>query len=88
MDDLLKQIGITKTGNVSDDGCYVIDFDDYDDWSRAQSKLERTELVEEAADTSNIGEDFQSLQYVNDEYTITMNADFDANEYQLIVREN
>ena len=42
MDDFLREIGITQKGNISDDGCYVIDFDDYDDWVKAQSRLERS----------------------------------------------
>ena len=88
MDDFLKSIGISTQGNVSDDGCYVIDFKDYDDWVRAQSKLERSNEIEELSDTSNIGEDYQSLQYGNDEYSITLNADLDSDKYQLICREN
>ena len=88
MDDFLREIGITQKGNISDDGCYVIDFDDYDDWVKAQSRLERSNIVYELTDTSNIGEEYQSLQYVNDEYSITLNADLDADKYQLICKEN
>ena len=49
---VLKELGITQKGNVSDDGCYVVDFNDYDDWVKAQSRLERSNLVDELTDTS------------------------------------
>ena len=88
MDEFIKSLGIMKKGNISDDSCYIIDFDDYGEWAKAQSKLERSNIIDELTDTSNIGEDYQSLQYVNDEYSITMNADFNSNVYQLICKEN
>lgn len=88
MKDFLEELGITQAGNISDDGNYVVDFNTYDDWCKAQSKLERSDLVDEDENSSVVGEENQSLQYIGDEFTITMAADLDADEYQLIVREN
>ena len=88
MKDFLREIGITKNGNMSDDGCYIIDFDNDTEWSKANSILDKSNLVDEEEDSSNVAIEAVTIQYVGDDYTITMMADFDSDNYRLICREN
>ena len=88
MDEFLKSLGITDKGNISDDSCYVIDFEDDVAWSKAYSKLDKSNEVEEEEDSTNVTMESSTVQFVNDEYTITMKADFESDTYQLICREN
>lgn len=88
MKDFLEEIGITNSGNISDDGCYVIDFKNDIEWSKAYSKLDKSDLVDEEDDSTNITMESSTVQFVGDEFTITMTADFESDIYKLICREN
>lgn len=87
MEEFLNEIGIVQKGNISDDGCYVIDFASDREWSQAQSKLDRSDLVAEEEDSTVVSMETVVLQYVNDEYNITLSADFNADQYRLVMRE-
>lgn len=88
MKDFLEEIGITNSGNISDDGCYVIDFKNDIEWSKAYSKLDKSDLVDEEDDSTNITMESSTVQFVGDEFTITMTADFESDIYKLVCREN
>lgn len=88
MKEFLETIGITQSGNISDDGCYIIDFKNDLDWSKAYSKLDKSNYVEEEEDSTNVTLESSTVQFVNDKFTITMVADFESDIYKLICREN
>lgn len=88
MKEFLKNIGILESGNISDDGCYVIDFKNDIEWSKAYSRLDKSSEVEEDEDSTNVTMESSTVQFINDTYTITMKADFESDTYQLICREN
>ena len=88
MKEFLDSLGISDLGNMSDDGCYIIDFKSDLEWSKAYSKLDKSDMVEEEEDSSNITMESSTVQFVNDEYTVTMIADFDSDIYKLVCREN
>lgn len=88
MKDFLESLGITNSGTISDDGCYIIDFKNDTEWSKAYSKLDKSDKIDEDEDSTNVTFESSTVQFINEEYTITMLADFDADTYKLVCREN
>lgn len=88
MEEFLKSIGITDEGNFTDDGSYVIDIDGSNNYGKYVSKLDRCDELEEDAESSQITDGPGSIQYVNDEFTVTLLSDFDQDLYKLVIRNN
>ena len=90
MKDFLESLGITQTGNITDDGNYLIDFKKDDEWSKANSKLQNSSEVVEIEDASTVAMEAINIQYStpDNKYLIIMTADFDADTYKLICKEN
>ena len=88
MEEFLNKLNITKKGTLADDGCYVIDLDNSNEYGRAYSRLDKSDLVYEDEDSSIVTYENSSIQYINDDYTITLLADFDADKYTLTCKEN
>ena len=87
MEEFLNEIGIVQKGTISDDGCYVIDFADDDAWSKAESTLNKSDQLEQDSDATQVAMESAVIQYYNDEYDITMKADFNTKEFKLVMRE-
>lgn len=87
MKELLKKIGITEAGYFSSNNNYVIDFDNSDEYNKAFSKLDRTDLVEENDDTSVINMSVSNIMYSNDDFSLNLIADFDDDTYKLVVTD-
>lgn len=87
MNELLKQIGITGEPTKTDDA-YVLDIADSNEYGRIFSKLDKSDLVEEDQDASAVSVENSSIQYVNDDFVLTLIADFDNDVYSLHIREN
>ena len=88
MEEFLRKIGIRYTGEYTDDGNYYIELEDDDQYARVYSSLDKSLEVEEDEDASQLTDDTSSIQYINDNYTITLLADYDSEQYALICREN
>ena len=54
MEELLQQIGIKETPNESNDGTYVIDIKDSNEYGVYYSKLDRSSLLDEDEESSNV----------------------------------
>ena len=87
MKELLRKIGITEAGYFSSNNNYVIDFDNSDEYNKAFSKLDRTDLVEENDDTSLINMSVSNIMYSNNDFSLNLIADFDNDTYKLVVTE-
>lgn len=87
MKELLKKIGITEAGYFSSNNNYVIDFDNSEEYNKAFSKLDRTDLVEENDDTSVINMNVSNIMYSNNDFSLNLIADFDNDTYKLVVTE-
>ena len=87
MKELLLKIGISEPGYFSDSKTYVIDFEDSTQYSKAFSKLDKTDLVEELVDSSVSNTSISNVLYTNEEYSLNIIADFDNDEYKLIVHK-
>lgn len=88
MEEFLKSLGINEEGITEEDGCYVIDFMSDDEWSKAYSRLDNSDEIFEDEDSSNVSMDASTIQFVNDDYTVTLLADFNEDTYRLSCREN
>lgn len=87
MKELLRKIGITEAGYFSSNNNYVIDFENSDEYNKAFSKLDRTDLVEENDDTSIINMSVSNIMYSNDDFSLNLIADFDNDTYKLVVTD-
>lgn len=88
MEEFLKKLGIRDKGVFAPDGSYVIDISDSDAYGKYVSILDKSDVVEEDTESSQITSGPSSIQYVSEEYTVTLLADFDADTYKLIIRKN
>ena len=88
MEELLQQIGIKETPNESNDGTYVIDIKDSNEYGVYYSKLDRSPLLDEDEESSNVTIDGSTIVYISDDYTLTLIADFASDQYKLTIREN
>lgn len=86
MEELLKSIGITATGEYTKNGSYVVDIKDYDEYGKYFSLLEKSDL-EEVQDTSQITIHTTNVTFATDEYQIVLQADLDEDMYKLVVTE-
>lgn len=88
MEDFLKDLGINEIPNRSTNGDFVIDIKDSDDYGKFYSKLDKSNLVEENNESSQITSTVSSIQFDSDFYTLTLMSDFDNDIYKLTIREN
>lgn len=90
MEEFLKKLGIEGDTTTDEDGCLVVNLLDSDDYARAYSKLDKSDLVEEDETASQVTLDNSSIQYISedDKYILTLLADFDGDVYTLSVRES
>lgn len=86
MEEFLKELGIQGTPQRTDNGTYILDIEGPDNYGRIYSRLDRSDLVEEDEDASQLTLDTSSLRYENDEYQLTLLADFNEDTYQLVIQ--
>ena len=87
MEELLKKIGITNKGEYTKDGSYVVDIIDYDTYGKFYSLLEKSDLVEEVQDTSQITLHTTNVTYASEDYQVVLQADLDEDLYKLVVTQ-
>ncbi len=87
MEEFLSEIGIHEKGSLNSDGNYVIDFESSEDFSKAFTKLDRYEDLDETEDSSIVNSSVSNIIYTNDNYIITLSADFDNDKYSLVMQE-
>lgn len=87
MDLFLKKLGIRGEPEKSN-GVYTVSIEDSNEFARIYSKLDRSDEVDEIIESSQITPDTISVQYTNDEYTLTLLGDLVGDAYSLTIREN
>lgn len=88
MEQLLREIGISEIPQQGEDGTYIIDIRDSNDYGKYYSKLDRSDLLDEDEESSNVTVDGSTIVYISDDYTLTLIADFASDQYKLTIREN
>ena len=87
MEEFLSRIGITGKLNKSREGLYVLDIMDSDEYGRIYSKLDKSDLLDEVVDNSQITYDAANIQYESDDYLISLLADFKNDSYKMTIKE-
>ena len=88
MEEFLKELGITKEPSSIKPDQIIIDIDDSNEYGKIYSKLDKSELVDEDQESSQITFDTSSIQFESDDYLITLLANFETDEYKLTIKEN
>ena len=87
MDELIKELGISGELIDSDNNTKTLDIEGSNNYGKVYSKLDNSDLVEEDENSSQVTEDTSSIQFDNDDYILTLLANFDTDEYKLIVKK-
>ena len=88
MEEFLNEIGIQGKLNITDDNTGVLEILGSDNYGRVYSRLDKSNLVEEDEDSSQMTAETASIQYESEKYLITLLANFDTDEYKLVIKEN
>lgn len=88
MEELLQSLGIKEEPNESNNGVYVIDIKDSNEYGVYYSKLDRSPLLDEDEESSNVTLDGSTIVYRSDDYILTLVADFASDQYKLTIKEN
>lgn len=88
MEELLRQLGIDAEPVKGENGSYNINIEDSNEYGRYFSKLDKSDIVEEEQDASSVNFENSSIQFTNEQYTLTLLADFENDTYSLNIREN
>lgn len=86
MEEFLKDLGITQEP-IEVEGVLVIDIESSEDYGRIYSKLDRSDLVDEDEESSYLTANESSIQFVSDDYIITLISDFENDTYKLTIKE-
>ena len=87
MEEFLKQLNISERGNKSNNGVYVIDLDGSDDYGRIYSKLDKSDIIEEVPESSQITYETSFIQFENDDFVVTLIADYENDNYKMTIKE-
>lgn len=88
VEELLQELGLDLIGSYSDDGSYVVDLADSEEFGKVYSTLEDSELVRLLEDSTTLTEHNGSIQYeYEDLFMLTLISDFDSDIYKLVIRE-
>lgn len=88
MEEFLKEIGIQGTLQDGSNGSKVLDIEGSENYGRIYSRLDRSDLVEEDEESSQLTNETSAIQYDSEKYSITLLANFDTDEYKLVIKEN
>lgn len=86
MEELLKELSISSNGKFVNEN-YIVDIGSYDEFSAIYNKLEQSDLITKDSDESHFNMDEAHIVYITDDYTLNLNGDLIADEYQLIIEE-
>lgn len=88
MEELLKNIGIFEIPEKSGERTWTIDIEDSNEFGRYYSLLDKSTEVEEDQESSTVTLDNNNIKFINDEYDISLIADFISDEYKLVIKDN
>lgn len=86
MEQFLKSLHIYLPGEHSGN-TYVIDIADSIQYDKILNILDNSDQLEEDDESANITLHSATNIYINDNYEIVLNADFDNDNYKLTIKE-
>jgi hypothetical protein len=82
-----KQLGIEETGsNIND--VFTIILKDSDEYAKIYTLLDNSDLVKLDGEDVDISENNSILIYYNDDFTLTLSADLDNDDYNLTIENS
>jgi len=84
MEELLKQIGLNKRGSISKTGSYIIEIDNFEEYVKFYNLLDKSPLLDELEDNSQVTEHATNVTYRTDEFLINLLGDLDNDTYKLV----
>ena len=86
--ELLKSIGITRSGGYSSDGSYVVDLYSDDEYGKVYSTIEKDDSFKYKDKASSMTIDNSNMIYqFNNEYQVILKADLKNDIYMVVVIE-
>ena len=86
MKNMLNEIGIYADGEFNKNGAYVIDIEDFEQFGKYYSLIDKHTDTEELSDsTISTIHNISCLYTYKDEFQLNLLADFDNDEYKLVV---
>lgn len=90
MEEIIKNLNIRYKGNYNEDkDSYIVDLPDSDAFGNVYTILENSDLVELLEDSQLVTEEGSSLIYqvIDEPYILNLLANWESNQYQLIINE-
>lgn len=84
--DVLKKLNIPNQGNLTGK-TYVMNLDDSDDYGKYYSLIDKNSAVEYQEENSSLNLMGATLIYTLDNFLITLYADYDEDEYKLVIKD-
>ena len=87
INDFIENAGIASRGKMSDDGVYVINLSDSNEYSKMYTVLDKMDGIYLDASNIMVDEHASILTYTGEGIKAELKADFDANLYTLNIWE-
>ena len=84
--DVLEKLNISNQGNLTGK-TYVMNLDDSDDFGKYYSLIDKNSAVEYQEENSSLNLMGATLIYTLDNFLITLYADYDEDEYKLVIKD-
>lgn len=84
--DVLEKLNIPNQGNLTGK-TYVMNLDDSDDYGKYYSLIDKNSAVEYQEENSSLNLMCATLIYTLDNFLITLYADYDEDEYKLVIKD-
>lgn len=84
--DVLEKLSIPNQGNLTGK-TYVMNLDDSDDYGKYYSLIDKNSAVEYQEENSSLNLMGATLIYTLDNFLITLYADYDEDEYKLVIKD-
>jgi hypothetical protein len=88
MEELLKKIGIEESGEYTKNGSYKIDLEDYDEYGKYYSLLDKARekgIIDEISDISHITLQETNVSFSTKDYQLVLQGDLDNDLYSLVI---
>jgi len=87
LDDLLRELNINKEPIENDNGSYTLELDNSNEFAKYYTKLEKSDLFDQDDEASNVSVDTSTVQYVGDDFIITLVSDLNEDTYKMVIRK-
>lgn len=87
VDELLSKLNINKEYEKIDNRTYSITIDNSNEFGKIFTKLDNSNIIESLEDSQLVTNEGTSLIYENEEYLLTLQANFENDIYNLIITD-